>query len=30
MVGAEEDAVTARYDCGIARAQLEALAGRSF
>jgi outer membrane protein len=30
LVAAEQDAVTARYDYGIARAQLEALAGRSF
>jgi outer membrane protein len=29
LVAAEQDAVTARYDYGIARAQLEALAGRS-
>jgi outer membrane protein len=30
LVAAQQDAVTARYDYGIARAQLEALAGRSF
>jgi outer membrane protein len=29
LVATEQDAVTARYDYGIARAQLEALAGRS-